>query len=434
MKKFLLLCFFAILSFAADKAVEIPKMSFASLFMEDSVKKVKVSDSAKIKVEVQKSASTGLYDELEVFAKEYGKAEMLITLKNGKKKRIEVNVVKDLEPIKNSIAKTSKEAKIYYKDDKVVLDGVFESDKDKQTLLSLLAANDINTTKDVVDISKIKKPPVMVRARLYVVELTNRVGHEYQNGLLVSAVSSKQRTLNTNPNPNPPPAIANVFDQSVTLSGSLTTIAGILGPYFNLEATLSFLKTNSLAKILDETTISVLENKEGKFHAGGTIYVTTQSISSSGVANTSLIPINYGILLGLKANTIMDGGFVNMTIHTESSKLDQTNKVNGIPATTTKQIDTNVIAKNNSVIVLGGMINSEDSNAIKKIPLLGDIPVLGALFRSESFVQGQSELAFFIVPEIIDASEKTDIGFMKDSVKEKEEFEKKAIENKISKN
>jgi type II secretory pathway component GspD/PulD (secretin) len=339
-----------------------------------------------------------------------------------------------LEPIKNSIAKTSKEAKIYYKDDKVVLDGVFESDKDKQTLLSLLAANDINTTKDVVDISKIKKPPVMVRARLYVVELTNRVGHEYQNGLLVSAVSSKQRTLNTNPNPNPPPAIANVFDQSVTLSGGLTTIAGILGPYFNLEATLSFLKTNSLAKILDETTISVLENKEGKFHAGGTIYVTTQSISSSGVANTSLIPINYGILLGLKANTIMDGGFVNMTIHTESSKLDQTNKVNGIPATTTKQIDTNVIAKNNSVIVLGGMINSEDSNAIKKIPLLGDIPVLGALFRSESFVQGQSELAFFIVPEIIDASEKTDIGFMKDSVKEKEEFEKKAIENKISKN
>lgn len=430
MKKILLLLITVVLSFAADKAIEIPKMSFAVIQMDDAIKKVKVSDSDKIKVDVQKGVESNMYNELEIFAKDYGKAEMLVTLKNGKRKRVEVNVVKDLEPIKNSIAKTSKDAKIYYKDNKIVLDGVFESEKDKQTLLSLLATNDVNTTKDIVDVSKVKRPPIIVRAKLYVVQLTNKIGHEYQNGLLVSAVSSKDKTLNTNPAPNAPPAIAGVFDQSVTLSGGLTTIAGILGSSFNLEATLSFLKTNNLAKILDETTISALENKEGKFHAGGTIYVTTQSISSSGVANTSLIPINYGILLSIKANTIMDGGFVDMTIHTESSSLDQLNKVNGIPGTTTKQIDTNVIAKNKSVIVLGGMINAEDSNAIKKIPLLGDIPVLGVLFRSESFVQGQSELAFFIEPEIVDASEKDDSTYMKDAVKQKDDFEKKAMLDK----
>jgi len=425
MKKLLILCFAAILSFASDvKSVEVAKMSFATLQMDDAVKKVKVSDSAKIKVEVQKNTNTGIFDELEIFAKEYGKAEILVTLKNGKKKRVEINVVKDLESIKNAIGKTSSGAKIFYKDSKVVLDGVFESDKDKQTLLSLLSVNDINASKDIIDVSKVKKPPVMVRARLYVVELTNKIGHEYQNGLLVSAVSSKQGKLNANLTP----AVASVFDQSVTLSGGLTTVAGILGPYFNLEATLSYLKTNNLAKILDETTISTLENKEGKFHAGGTMYVTTQSISSSGVANTSLTPINYGILLSLKANTIMDGGFVNMTIHTESSKLDKTNVISGIPGTLTKQVDTNVIAKNNSVIVLGGMINAEDANAIKKIPLLGDIPVLGGLFKSESFSKGQTELAFFIVPEIIDASEKNDYEFMKDSVKQKDELEKRAIE------
>jgi type II secretory pathway component GspD/PulD (secretin) len=425
MKKVLILCFSAILAFALEaKTVEVAKMSFATIQMDEAVKKVKVSDSAKIRVEVHKSANTGAYDELEIFAKEYGKAEMLVTLKSGNKKRVEINVIKDLEPIKNAIGKTSKDAKIFYKNDKLVLDGVFESDKDKQTLLALLASNDINASKDIVDVSKVKKPPVMVRARLYVVELTNKVGHEYQSGLLLSAISSNQGKLNA----NLAPAVASVFDQSVTLSGGLTAVAGILGPFFNLEATLSYLKTNNLAKILDETTISTLENKEGKFHAGGTIYVTTQSISSTGVANTSLVPINYGILLTLKANTIMDGGFVNMTIHTESSKLDKLNVVGGIPGTLTKQVDTNVIAKNNSVIVLGGMINAEDSTAIKKIPLLGDIPVLGSLFKSESFAKGQTELAFFIVPEIIDASEKNDYGFMKDSAEQKDELEKKAVE------
>lgn len=430
MKKFLIWCFSAILAFAIEaKTVEVAKMSFAVLQMDEAVKKVKVSDSAKIRVEVHKSANTGAYDELEIFAKEYGKAEMLVTLKSGNKKRVEINVIKDLEPIKNAIGKTSKDAKIFYKNDKLVLDGVFESDKDKQTLLALLATNDINASKDIVDVSKVKKPPVMVRSRLYVVELSNKIGHEYQNGLLVSAISSNQGTLNA----NIAPAVASVFDQSVTLSGGLTAVAGILGPYFNLEGTLSYLKTNNLAKILDETTLSTLENKEGKFHAGGTMYVTTQSISSSGVANTSLTPINYGILLSIKANTVMDGGFVNMTIHTESSKLDRTNVVSGIPGMVTKQVDTNVIAKNNSVIVLGGMINSEDSNAIKKVPLLGDIPVLGSLFKSESFAKGQTELAFFIVPEIIDVSEKNDYEFMKDSVKQKEDFEKKTVTTPESK-
>ncbi len=424
MKKFLILCFAAILSFGSEfRSIEVVKMSFATLNMDEAIKKVKVSDSAKIKVEVLKNENTEVFDELEIFAKDYGKAEMLITLKSGKKERVEVNVVRDLEAIKNAISKSSNEVNLFYKDNKIVIDGIFESDKDKQTLLSLLSVSDINTSKDIIDLSKVKKPPIMVRARLYVVELTNTIGHEYQNGLLVSAISSKQGKLNE----KVAPAVADVFDQSVTLSGGLTAIAGILGPHFNLEGTLSYLKTNNLAKILDETTISILENKDGKFHVGGTIYVTTQSISSSGVANTSLIPINYGILLGIKANTIMDNGFVNMTIHIESSKLDNLNKVNGIPGTLTKQVDTNVIAKNNNVIVLGGMINSEDSNAVKKVPLLGDIPVLGNLFKSESFLRGQSELAFFIVPEIIDVSEKNDYEFMKESVKQKEELEKRAI-------
>lgn len=418
----LFLAFTALLFADLAKTLEIPKNSYAVEKTVNEIESIKVSDGSKVRVDAVKNRETGKYNELEIFAKEYGKAELLISFKDGSRERVEINVIKNLESARKAMEKSSKDVKLYYKDEKVVIDGVFESYKDKETLFAILESSDINVTKDTIDISSVKKPPIMVRAKLYVVELTNKLGHEYQNGLLLSAVSSNSRQLNTNPAPTPPPAIAGVFDQSVTLSGGLTAIAGILGPNFNLQGTLSYLKTKNLAKILDETTVSVLENKEGKFHAGGTIYVTTQSISSSGTANTQLIPINYGVLLSLKANTIMNGGFVNMTIHTESSKLDNLNKVLNIPGILTKRVDTNVIAKNKSVIVLGGMINSEDSKAIKSIPILGDIPILGKLFKSESFVDGQSELAFFIVPEIVDASEKDDSKFMKETREEKEIF------------
>ena len=69
-----------------------------------------------------------------------------------------------------------------------------------------------------------------------------------------------------------------------------------------------------------------------------------------------------------------------------------------------ESIDTNVIIKDKSTIVLGGLVNQNDAKSYWKIPFLGDIPVLGALFRSKSFQNGKSELVFFIVPEIVDPS------------------------------
>jgi pilus assembly protein CpaC len=76
--------------------------------------------------------------------------------------------------------------------------------------------------------------------------------------------------------------------------------------------------------------------------------------------------------------------------------------VDGIPNFTEKSITTNVIAGNKSTIILGGLVNRNNSKDIKKIPLLGDIPILGFLFTSKAFKEGKSELVFFITPEIVD--------------------------------
>ena len=124
--------------------------------------------------------------------------------------------------------------------------------------------------------------------------------------------------------------------------------------------------------------------------------------TSQGVPTTEVRNINYGLQLDIKAQNIVNNDYVSLDINTKSTQIDWTNTVDGIPSFTEKSIKTNVIVGNESTIVLGGLISSSSSQDIDKIPLLGDIPVLGALFTSKAFKEGKSELVFFITPEIVD--------------------------------
>ncbi|MDZ7818421.1 MAG: type II and III secretion system protein [Aliarcobacter sp.] len=166
--------------------------------------------------------------------------------------------------------------------------------------------------------------------------------------------------------------------------------------------TLNYLSSKGIANILDETTLITLENKKAEFHAGGTIYLKVQTTTSQGVPSTEIQNINYGLQLDIQAKNIVNDDYVNLDIITKSTQIDWSNTVDGIPSFTEKSIKTNVIAGNNSTIVLGGLINTQNSKDIDKIPLLGDIPILGYLFTSQAFREGKSELVFFITPEIID--------------------------------
>lgn len=197
-------------------------------------------------------------------------------------------------------------------------------------------------------------------------------------------------------------AIDKIMANSVSLTGGLTGAANYLGKYFNTGLTLNYLSSKGVANILDETTLITLENKKAEFHAGGTIYLKVQTTTSQGVPSTEIQTINYGLQLDIQAKNIVNDDYVNLDIITKSTQIDWTNTVDGIPSFTEKSIQTNIIAGNKATIVLGGLINSQNSKDIEKIPFLGDIPILGYLFTSQAFKEGKSELVFFITPEIID--------------------------------
>lgn len=192
---------------------------------------------------------------------------------------------------------------------------------------------------------------------------------------------------------------------AVSLSGGLSGVANYLGKYFNVGLALQYLAEEGVANILDETTLITLENKESTFHAGGTIRIKTQTTTAEGVPSTDVEKIKYGLQLKIKAKNVMKNNYIDLEITTSNTKIDWANLVDDIPSFLENEVVTNVLAKDGATIVLGGLLHNENSNDVDKIPALGDIPVLGFLFRSKSFKEGKSELVFFITPEVVDPAE-----------------------------
>ena len=165
--------------------------------------------------------------------------------------------------------------------------------------------------------------------------------------------------------------------------------------------TLNYLATQGVATILTETTLVTTEEQTAKFHAGGEILIKTQGVTSEGQPTVSYEPKEYGIILEMLASKIVNDGYIDLNINTKSTKLDWANAVDGIPSFKNQSVETKVIIKDSTTIVLGGLIDNKDSKNLTKIPVLGDIPIIGNLFRSKDFQNGNSELVFFITPEIV---------------------------------
>ena len=171
-------------------------------------------------------------------------------------------------------------------------------------------------------------------------------------------------------------------------------------------------------KILDETTLITLENNESKFHSGGTINARTSTTDS-----VQFTQIEYGLKMKINVQQIIDDKFIKLLINTESSTIDDDiQRVDDIPAIKNKTINTNVIVRDLSTIVLGGLINIGDTNYEEKIPLLGDIPLLGKIFTSSADSTDNKELVFFITPEIVDPKNNSQINTFNEKTSFKQEL------------
>jgi general secretion pathway protein D len=186
------------------------------------------------------------------------------------------------------------------------------------------------------------------------------------------------------------------------------------GNIFGLGGLLQALATSSDANVLSSPNLMTLDNEEARIIVGQNIPVpqgsyASPSGTSSGITTYSTFDrLDVGTVLHIKPQ-ITDGGLLRLQLYTEVSAVDGTTltNVNG-PTINKRSIDSTVLADNGSVIVLGGLMNDNYSGGVSKVPLLGDIPWIGQLFRSENKTRTKDNLMVFLRPVIVRDGEDSD--------------------------
>ncbi len=191
--------------------------------------------------------------------------------------------------------------------------------------------------------------------------------------------------------------------------GSLGVLlgAGITGKGALLEAK----KNDGLVKILAEPTIVAMSGHEGKFLVGGKVFIPITQNSGNG-STVTLDEREFGV--GLKfVPTVLDGGRVSLRVASEVSEISKEPLVMSVgtstsilPAITTRNVSTTVQLRDNQSLVIGGLMRNNITESIKAFPLLGEIPILGALFRSTEFNSELTELIVVVSPRLVSATDK----------------------------
>jgi general secretion pathway protein D len=171
----------------------------------------------------------------------------------------------------------------------------------------------------------------------------------------------------------------------------------------NFQATLNALKTNNRLKIINTPHVMVTDNSPAVITIGEQIPYSGETTITNGIAQSSVEFLDVSITLNVTPH-ISPGGNILMDIDQVVNSLVEFIEVSPnqlAPRTTNRRAGTTLIVKDDQTIVLGGIISDQDRRDVQKIPILGDIPLLGQLFRSTTRTKSRTELVVFITPHIV---------------------------------
>ena len=194
---------------------------------------------------------------------------------------------------------------------------------------------------------------------------------------------------------------ASVLANKSPLSGLTASNASSAIGYFGIAtlitSAINLAVSNGDALNLAQPTLSARSGGKAKFLSGGQI-----PIPVPGPDKTTIIEFkDYGILLKVEPKAGVTGNVI-AKVETEVSTVDNSVTVNGVPGFKTRNTTTEVSLKDGQTLVISGLVNHEIGKDITKFKWLGDLPILGQLFRSTNFRNKRSDLVIFITPHIVD--------------------------------
>ncbi len=218
---------------------------------------------------------------------------------------------------------------------------------------------------------------------------------------------------------NPSGVTGGVGDLLVNFAG-IGTVANIFVNVNNLSLALKFLEEESLARVLAEPRLVTQSGQEASFLAGGEY--PYQEIDSDG--NVSLQFKEFGV--GLKFTPIVGSdGMITLNVLPSVTDIGQLvdTTTGKQPILSTRKLSSTVHLRDGQTLALAGLLSDNLSETVNKVPLLGDIPILGTLFRSSSYLQNKTDLLVAITPHIVKPLREGEVSFPGEFIKPPNRFE-----------
>lgn len=279
-------------------------------------------------------------------------------------------------------------------EDRVMLRGKVENQYEHDVALKIAGLYTGGDDSGVIDLLEMEHPS-QIRLEAQIIE----IGSNYAKDLGIqywSQTPEKQDETTTGITVG----TAGIFYGGEDFSSSRKH-GGWLGSHVaNVNVTLQALINQGKARILSRPSITTLSGKNANILIGGRIPVPI----SDGNGNVSVDWREYGIRLNIEPKVDSEDK-ITSKVHAEVSTLDKASSVKidsySIPGILSREADTEVNVHSGMTMVIGGLINSEDSKSISKIPLLGDLPIIGRFFQHTSKSRDKRELIILITPTLV---------------------------------
>jgi type II secretion system protein D len=222
-------------------------------------------------------------------------------------------------------------------------------------------------------------------------------GADLDNSLIASAAGQYQKGFGGNTTVNTPPSTT-----AGTIAQALTSLrSGVLSGSISMDFLVQFLRETTDATVLAEPQLNIRDNETGKLFVGQEVPVPDNTqVSSVGSQNTSITYKDVGVVLEVTPH-INSSGDVELKIHAESSTVVAGQSVLGGDIFDTANFRTDLTAKNGQTLIVGGIIQKQISDTLRKTPILGSIPLLKWAFNKKDKSTHDVELMVFLRPRVI---------------------------------
>lgn len=286
-------------------------------------------------------------------------------------------------------------------EDRVMLRGKVENQYEHDSALKIAGLYTGGDGSGVIDLLEMEHPS-QIRLEAQIIEInsdyTKNLGIQYWSQTPGSNSSSGSSTGNSNSGITV--GTAGLFYGGEDFS-STRKHGGWLGSHVaNVNVTLQALINEGKARILSRPSITTMSGKTANILIGGRIPIPV----SDGNGNVSIDWHEYGMKLNIEP-VVDSEDKITSKVHAEVSTLDYSHGVKidsfSVPGIATREAESEVNVRSGMTMAIGGLINSEDAKIVSKIPLLGDLPIIGRFFRHTSNTRDKREVIILITPTLV---------------------------------